>query len=324
MIKNYEIVNLMKSNYNIIVENINKINDGSADIYIINKKYVLKYYQREFELEKILKSINISNYLYHCNYNVPKYYKTIANKYYFVYKKRFGLLMNYLKGKKVNAFCATKIQLINAANFYANLELDMINYKGKLPLYDVKSCLLDKIEESICNINILSEKTSNKLLKKDLLTRIKLLEKIDMDFYNDVDKITVCNCHGDFYISQCLYKNGLINGILDFESAKKMPIVIEIIRSYIYFDKNIDINNLILYVNNFNNVFKLNIYDLKYMPYLYYLKLLTSSFGYKQYIENHKRKKEYLLIGTRLQNQILYLSKNSEIISNKLMSIVNL
>ena len=103
-----------------------------------------------------------------------------------------------------------------------------------------------------------------------------------------------------------------------------MPIVIEIIRSYIYFDKNIDINNLILYVNNFNNVFKLNIYDLKYMPYLYYLKLLTSSFGYKQYIENHKRKKEYLLIGTRLQNQILYLSKNSEIISNKLMSVVNL
>ena len=74
-----------------------------------------------------------------------------------------------------------------------------------------------------------------------------------------------------------------------------MPIIWEIIRSYSYIDKNakdgtIDLNNFTLYVKEFNNYVKLNKYDYKYMPYLYMVQLLTSTFGYKQYIQDNSKK----------------------------------
>jgi len=55
------------------------------------------------------------------------------------------------------------------------------------------------------------------------------------------------------------------------------------------------------------------------MPYLYYIRLLRSTFGYKEYIENRNKKTEYLNIGKKLQNQIIFLSNNVDTISLKLV-----
>ena len=59
------------------------------------------------------------------------------------------------------------------------------------------------------------------------------------------------------------------------------------------------------------------------MPYLYYLKLLRSTFGYEQYINNHTKKDEYLLLGRKMQNQILFLHNYNEIISYNMLQLYN-
>ena len=48
------------------------------------------------------------------------------------------------------------------------------------------------------------------------------------------------NTHGDYSIQQLIYNKERI-AVLDFETAKKMPIVWEIMRSYSYIDKKLSI-----------------------------------------------------------------------------------
>ena len=255
MINENKIQSLISENYNIFITQVDKIRDGSADLFIIDKKFVLKMYQKNFDLKRILKSIDICDYLYNLGYNVPKYYKTLINKYYFIYNGCYGVLMSFLSGTKLNAFAADINQIFDSAKFYAKLECDLQNYKKLLPEYDFCKYGTENISETLSKINILISKTNDESIVNDLKTRIKFLNELDIEFFSDISKITICNCHGDYYVSQCLYNRRKIKSILDFESAKKMPIIIEIIRSYIYLDYNFDINNFILYVKEINKIF---------------------------------------------------------------------
>ncbi|MEG1597834.1 MAG: hypothetical protein RR359_06145 [Bacilli bacterium] len=79
-----------------------------------------------------------------------------------------------------------------------------------------------------------------------------------------------------------------------------MPIVWEIIRSYSYIDPvakdgKIDVNNLVSYVKEFSKYITLNKYDIKYMPYLYLIQLLSSTFVYKQYIADNSKKVYWIM-----------------------------
>jgi len=95
--------------------------------------------------------------------------------------------------------------------------------------------------------------------------------------------------------------------IIDFEKAKKLPIVWEVIRSYSYIDKDakdgdINIKTLADYFKEFSKYIKLNEYDLKYASYLYLLQLTGSTYGYKEYNEDYTQKGllEFALFRTKL------------------------
>lgn len=99
------------------------------------------------------------------------------------------------------------------------------------------------------------------------------------------------NSHGDFCTQQLIYNDGGEPTIIDFEKAKKLPIVWEIMRSYCYTDEevkdgNINVSNLVDYFKTFNEYIKLNEYDLKYASYVYLLQLISSTFGYKEYVKD--------------------------------------
>ena len=63
----------------------------------------------------------------------------------------------------------------------------------------------------------------------------------------------------------------------------------------------------------------LNKYDLKYMPYVYLVQILNSTYGYKQYLNDGNL--ELLKFGKERTNICRYLMKNSKVISEKLSEI---
>ena len=79
------------------------------------------------------------------------------------------------------------------------------------------------------------------------------------------------NTHGDYSIQQLIYNEGKLATVIDFETAKKMPIVWEIVRSYSYVDKNaedgkIDTDNLIQYFKEVSKYVELNQYGERKFP----------------------------------------------------------
>ena len=104
------------------------------------------------------------------------------------------------------------------------------------------------------------------------------------------------NTHGDYSIQQLIYNEGKLATVIDFETAKKMPIVWEIVRSYSYVDKNaedgkIDTDNLIQYFKEVSKYVELNEYDLKFAPHIYLMQLIGSTFGYREYNKDCSQKR---------------------------------
>ena len=141
-------------------------------------------------------------------------------------------------------------------------------------------------------LSLLKNNETDNKIKKDILEKISMLETIRNNYnFTEMKNLTILGTHGDYNVLQFIYKNGKINSVIDFVSACKMPVVWELIRSYSYIDKDakngsFNLKTFIDYVKMFNKYIKLNKYDIKYMPYLYLIQILNSTFGYKQYIES--------------------------------------
>ena len=205
-----------------------------------------------------------------------------------------------------------------------------------LPLNDLsylfsKEIFEKSIEKHYELLKIINDKDDEEALKikRDLEEKINMIKDISKEnVFIDTKKLTIKNTHGDFNVLQFIYKNNHINSVIDFVSACKMPVVWELIRSYSYIDKNaqngiFNLDTFTDYIKEFNKYVKLNEYDLKYMSYIYLIQLLSSTYGYKEYINNNVNV-DLLKFGYFRTNICKYLFKNAENISNRLLKNIKI
>lgn len=157
----------------------------------------------------------------------------------------------------------------------------------------------------------------------DLEYRIKLLDKIN-NIKLEMDKFTYKNTHGDYFISQILCGENYISAVIDFTSACVHPACWELIRSYSYadpkcIDGHIDYDNLKKYMGNYMKHSKLNNYDIKMMPYLYYYQLVVCDY-FSQYYESDNSNKEVLCHYAHFSTLLCrWFEENVEELSNELI-----
>ncbi len=328
VLDNNIIKDLLKKKYNIKVEKVEKLNRGSANIYSLNDNtYVLKEFQSKYTKEEIIKEINVINHLRKDKLSVPEYIPTIDGNYYITYKGKTIILQKYIDGYTIESNTASQEQMLESSRELGKIVKSLKSLKYKLPINDVSSwysveTINEGIEKHKDLIKMANGEYKDKIIK-DLTEKIEMMEyvKENVDL-SDMDKLTILNTHGDYSILQFIYKDEKINAIIDFVSACKMPVVWEVIRSYSYIDKKakdgkININNLIAYVKEFNKYVKINKYDVKYMTYLYMIQILTSTYGYKQYIKDNS-KISLLDFGFFRTNLCRHLFKNAEKIAKEL------
>lgn len=322
------LVDVVREKYGIDVVEIQKLNRGSANLYSLNRDtYVLKEFQSKYTQEEINKEISIINHLKKDGLLVPEYINTINDEYSFIYKEKIITMQKFIDGYTMESNTASYEQMIESARELGKIVKSLDTLKIDLPTNDVSSWYsIETIDESIEKHNALLKKItieSNQQIYQDLEDKISMLQfvKTNIDF-SGMKNLTEKNTHGDYSVLQFIYKDGKINAIIDFVSACKMPIVWEIIRSYSYIDSNakdgkININNLIEYVKEFTKYVKLNKYDIKYMSYLYLIQLLSSTYGYKQYIADNSKTGllEFALFRTKLCK---HLFENAQLIATSL------
>ena len=187
-------------------------------------------------------------------------------------------------------------QTMESATYLGKIIHDLEDYPFTLPTNDLSSWYSKEsfINSKKKHYEILKKLDNNnqidRKIKNDIINKIKMLDDIINRYdFSEMKNLTCKNTHGDYNVMQFIYKDGKINAIIDFVSACKMPIVWEIIRSYSYIDEKVksgefNINNFIDYVKEVCKYVKLNKCDIKYMPYLYMIQLLNSTYGYKQFL----------------------------------------
>lgn len=322
------LIDVVKEKYGIDVTKIQKLDRGSANLYSLNDdKYILKEFQSKYTQEEINKEIEIINHLRKDDLAVPEYIITKDKEYSFIYQEKIITMQKFIDGYTMESNTASYEQMIESATVLGKIIKSLETLKIDLPINDVSSWYsLETINESIEKHQGLLSKITEKEYSQifnDLNEKISMLEyaKNNIDF-NEMKNLTVMNTHGDYSVLQFIYKDDKIKAVIDFVSACKMPIVWEVIRSYSYIDPEakigkIDVNNLVSYVKEFTKYVTLNKYDIKYMPYLYLIQLLSSTFGYKQYIADNSKTSllDFALFRTRLCK---YLFDNAELIGNRL------
>ena len=332
-----KIIEIVTNDYGLLgTIEINYINRGTANIFKItvdDKKYILKEFNSERTLKYIEKEINIINYLSTKSISIPKYLQLKNGEYHTNIEDRIIIMQEFIEGEILEDNEANYEQLIKSATLLGKLikaleeypdldDEDIINQKFS------KRYLLDSIEKIEIEKNKI--KNNNEFKEKfieDYELKIKMAEELSKTFdFEIMNKLTIKNTHGDYCNLQLIYNDKKEITVIDFEAAKRMPIIWDIMRSYCYMDKdakdgNINIKNLKEYVREVNKYVQLNQYDLKYAAYIFLIQLTGSVFGYREYNNNYEQKNllRFALFRTKICKD---LYRNSNKISNELLKIL--
>lgn len=139
-------------------------------------------------------------------------------------------------------------------------------------------------------------------------SNMRILETMPI-YEFDINKFSCGNTHGDYMISQLIWKDEKINGIIDWTCACRHPYIWEIVRSYVYMapevkQGEIDIEGLIKYIINYLEAGSLNAYDIENAGKLFYYFLAVCDF-YGQYYDSLSKNRSIYLEQANMSSRLL-------------------
>ncbi len=301
-----DIIDLLKSKYNLQgnVEII-KLDRGSSNLFEITvngKRYILKEFNSNKPISLVEKEIHLIEYLRNRKILVPQYIQLNNGSYYLIFNGKIVILQQFIDGYTIENNTGNYEQMMESATILGKLIRELIGYEGLdeegiIDRWFSKKSVqigIQKLEEEKKNIK--GDNEYKEQFIADLNDKISIAnDLIDKLNFGIIRRLSIMNTHGDYSIQQLIYGKGKPATVIDFETAKKMPIVWEIIRSYSYVDEKaqggkIDIDNLVQYFKEFSKYVELNEYDLKFAPHIYLMQLIGSTFGYREYNKDYTQK----------------------------------
>lgn len=133
---------------------------------------------------------------------------------------------------------------------------------------------------------------------EDLRWRLSLMERFP-DMHFDLEKLTMRNTHGDYFISQFICEQGHLKAVIDWTTACVHPVVWEIMRSFVYSHPKcaagvVEEETLRRYVQAYCRYGSLNEYDMQNLRSLFYYQIAVCDY-YGQYYSSQAANREIYL-----------------------------
>lgn len=296
---------LLARNYSLEVTNIEKSALGAgSDTYFVNcksGKYVVKFPSASEinnpEAEPKLCSFLLENGISVCRF-------ITNNQREFVTEDDNGRLFHvqqFVDGTLYDWNAAPDWLLKESAETLAKIHGTLKDYNG-LPTgigtdffkYMTPENALRSYERTLET----ARKNGDTNIEQDLMFRIELIKRFPKYSF-DLDKLTCCATHGDYFISQLICGENKINAVIDWTTACVHPVVWEIMRSYVYAapecaNGKIGINSLADYFKNYLYFARLNEYDLQNAAKLFYYQIAVCDY-YNQYYTSSAANREIYL-----------------------------
>ena len=300
---------LLKTQYNLNIISTEKLGIGTANCYRLfdgNKYYFLKEFQSGFSEEDLIREANLVNFLAENGFPVARFLFTVEGKTSITYCNHLLCLDEYIEGKTYGYNDFPKSMLAETAQMLGKLHYVMKDYPlpkdmgtewlasysadAMIAQYDT---LLAVAEQNLRDANY-THIIADLQYKKELAQRCN-------DYKQYFEGITYSPTHGDFQGCQLICDGENIKAVIDFSSARTLPAVWEIMRSYVQTSvdcrKNevIDTEEVCKYVQEYMKYSPLTKKDLAAMPYVYLFQLARSKYGYPQYLTTDSEDREGLL-----------------------------
>lgn len=142
----------------------------------------------------------------------------------------------------------------------------------------------------------------------------------------DINKFSCGNTHGDYMISQLIWLDDNINGIIDWTCACRHPYIWEIVRSYVFMapevrQGEINIESLLLYIADYMKFSPLNTYDIENAGKLFYYFLAVCNF-YGQYYDSISENRYIYLKQADMSSKLLvWFEKHIDELNEKLCEL---
>ena len=330
-----DIIELMKNQYDISADKVLQLQLGSANCYKIiteNGSFFLKEYQDTFSKDDIEREISLNEYLLSHSFPTAAFIANVNRNKYIYINGRYVMLQEFIEGDSYAHHDLPDDILLQSAEMLGKLHEILKNYKLPVEMDRswAKGFNVSKARVKYDELLGMSEKIENKAIadkiKEDVRFRSELLQIVE-PYGKYFKKLTYKSTHGDFSALQYLCQDGRIKAVIDFTSAKKLPVVWEIMRSYMqsatdtYDPFDFDESKFCEYVCHYMQFSKLSKWDLKYMPYVYLYQLARSRYGYKEYMMNAENKDELLRFACWRTDVCRMLLDRADLISEKLISL---
>ncbi len=303
------ISDLIKQYYGINISHIERLPLGSANCYRIsdgNKLYFLKELQSKFSEEKIKAEADLVNYLASKGIPVASFYKTQTGEVVFTYEGHVICLEEFVEGQTYGYDDLPDELLPKVAQMLGKIHAALKDYylPSDMDKEWIESYSPEKLAgqyDDLLNIALQMKDDDNaSRIIKDLEYKKELAYRCE-DLKRCFENITYTASHGDYQGCQIIFDGDEVKAVIDFSSARVLPVTWEIMRSFVQTSRKcnvtakVDIDAFSEYVREYMKYAPLTEKDICAMPYIYLFQLARSKFGYPQYLNSDSEDRQQLL-----------------------------
>ena len=300
---------LLQEEYDLQAGGIQRLKLGTANCYSVmvgETKYFLKEFQSGFRGEDLSREANLVNFLAEGGFPVARFLLNKEKTPFVVRQDHFIALEEYIEGfsygyndfpPRLLGQMAATLGKLHRAMQGAEVPLDMD--KDWLNSFSAEATK----KQYDAWLELLKQKPNDPhfdRIAEDFAAKKRLAERCE-GYKKYFDGITYSATHGDFQGCQLICGEDTIKAVIDFSSARRLPVVWEVMRSFVQTSAvgrtraEIDLPAFCDYVREYLRYFPLSRADLRAMPYVYLFQLARSKFGYKQYLTTDSEDREGLI-----------------------------
>jgi Ser/Thr protein kinase RdoA (MazF antagonist) len=298
VLQDHEIPGLLYQRYDIpAIREVYAVSGGSANCWHVlsaDGRYLLKELQSSYHLDDIRTEPRLNDFLRSRGVPTATFLPTRTGEYVWTLRNRVFHLQEYLEGRISARNAAPDWLVTESAKMLATIHRVLRGFpqlRGGFPetwfRFD-QARLRDDYNALVDRASTLEDRETADGVRADLEFELSALGEAD-SIRVDPSELTYCNSHGDYHVQQIICRDEEIRAVIDFSAARYQPACWEIARSYTYADPacaaaSIVPANMVAYVETYMRSSGLTRHDLEAMPRLYYLQLLRSRYGYREYL----------------------------------------